>query len=73
MNDCVMSTAMIMYYNVRQKVGRETEVIMNRKKEQEITKRVEIMMLTSDGGTRQRFPLKCIKTLFRLFRVLLEL
>ena len=30
-----------MYYNVRQKVGRETEVIMNRKKEQEITKRVE--------------------------------
>ena len=61
-----------MYYNVRQKVGRETEVIMNRKKEREITKRVEIM-LTSDWGTRQRFPPKCIKTLFRLFRVLLEL
>ena len=71
MNDCVMSTAMIMYYNVRQKVGRETRKI--EKKEQEITKRVEIMMLTSDGGTRQRFPLKCIETLFRLFRVLLEL
>ena len=63
---------MIMYYNVRQKVGRETEVIMNRKKEREITKRVEIM-LTSDWGTRQRFPPKYIKTLFRLFRVLLEL
>lgn len=71
MNDCVMSTAMIMYYNVRQKVGRDTRKI--EKKEQEITKRVEIMMLTSDGDTRQRFPPKCMKTLFRLFRVLLEL
>ena len=64
---------MIMYYNVRQKVGRETEVIMNRKKIKEITKRVETMMLTSDGGTRQRFPLNALKTLFRLSRVLLEL
>ena len=62
-----------MYYNVRQKVGRETEVIMNRKKIKEITKRVETMMLTSDGGTRQRFPLNALKTLFRLSRVLLEL
>ena len=50
-----------MYYNVRQKVGRETEVIMNRKKIKEITKRVETMMLTSDGGTRQRFPLNALK------------
>ena len=64
---------MIMYYNVRRKVGRETEVIMNRKKIKEITKRVETMMLTSDGGTRQRFPLNALKTLFRLSRVLLEL
>ena len=64
---------MIMYYNVRQKVGRETEIIMNRKKIKEITKRVETMMLTSDGGTRQRFPLNALKTLFRLSRVLLEL
>lgn len=62
-----------MYYNVRQKVGRETEIIMNRKKIKEITKRVETMMLTSDGGTRQRFPLNALKTLFRLSTVLLEL
>ena len=62
-----------MYHNVRQKVGRETEIIMNRKKIKEITKRVETMMLTSDGGTRQRFPLNALKTLFRLSRVLLEL
>ena len=62
-----------MYYNVRQKVGRETEIIMNRKKIKEITKRVETMMLTSDGGNRQRFPLNALKTLFRLSRVLLEL
>lgn len=38
MNDYVMYTAMIMYYNVRQNVGRKTEVIIN-KKDQEITKR----------------------------------